>query len=206
VGKLKPGSFSLIERLESFGKPYFNLADLEKILGLERPSLYVTLSRLTRAGVLRRLRRGVYELSIRPGDVEKVANQIYYPSYVSFEAALARFGIIAQIPYTLTFATTRRSKKLNIRQTMVEYRQLKKELFFGYKLVSEVLVAEPEKALLDQLYLLSLGKAVLHLEELDLRRLSKKKFLEFTKTYPARVRNKAERLAKDFGKTVVTIR
>jgi len=206
VGKLKPGSFSLIKKLESFGKPYFNLADLEKILGLERPSLYVTLSRLTRTGVLRRLRQGVYELSLRPGDIDKVANQIYYPSYLSFEAALARYGIIAQIPYTLTFATTRRSKKLSIRQTTVEYRQLKKELFFGYRLVSEVLVAEPEKALLDQLYLLSLGKAVLHLDELDLRKISKKKFLEFAKTYPARVRDKAQMLVKDFGKTVVTIR
>lgn len=206
MGKLKPGSFGLIERLESFGKPYFNPADLEKILGLERPSLYVTLSRLTRAGVLRRLRRGIYELSLRPGDVEKVANQIYYPSYLSFEAALARYGIIAQIPYTLTFATTRRSKRLSIRQTVVEYRQLKKELFFGYRLVSEVLVAEQEKALLDQLYLLSLGKAVLHVDELNLRKLSKKKFLQFAKIYPARVRSKAEMLAKDFGKTVVTIR
>jgi predicted transcriptional regulator of viral defense system len=206
VGKLKPSSFNLIEKLESFGKPYFNLADLEKILGLERRSLYVTLSRLTKAGVLRRLRRGVYELSLRPTDIEKVANQIYYPSYLSFEAALARYGIIAQIPYVLTFATAKRSKKLSIRQTVVEYRQLKKELFFGYRLLSEVLVAEPEKALLDQLYLLSLGKAVLHLDELDLRKLSKKKFLAFAKTYPVKVRNKAQMLAKDFGKTIVTIR
>lgn len=206
MGKLKPGSFSLIEKLESFGKPYFNLADLEKILGLERPSLYVTLSRLTRAGVLRRLRQGIYELSLRPGDVEKVANQIYYPSYLSFESALARYGIIAQIPYTLTFATTKRSKKLVIREVMVEYRQLKKELFFGYTLVSEVLVAEPEKALLDQLYLLSLGKAALRVEELNLRKLSKRKFLEFAKNYPAGVREKAKMLAEDFGRTVITIR
>ncbi|MFZ3106338.1 MAG: type IV toxin-antitoxin system AbiEi family antitoxin domain-containing protein [Candidatus Hydromicrobium sp.] len=47
--------------LKSFDKSYFTVADLEKILELERDSLYVTLNRLVKAGVFIKLRRGVYK-------------------------------------------------------------------------------------------------------------------------------------------------
>lgn len=33
-----------------------------------------------------------------------------------------------------------------------EFRQIKKDLFFGYRLEGDIFVAEPEKALLDDFY------------------------------------------------------
>lgn len=184
----------MIQRIQGYGKAYLSLADLEKILEQRRPSLYVTLHRLVKQGWLKRLRSGVYQLAISPQEVDRIANQLYYPSYLSFESALSRWGTLSQIPYTLTFATYRRSKKLTLGHTEVEFRQLKRELFFGYLLVGEIYLAEREKALLDQLYFISMGKAHLDLEALDLKEISIDKFLSWSKAFPSRTQRLAEEI------------
>src|SRR4029450_6358520 len=46
---------------------------------------------------------------------EQIAStSLDYPSYLSFESALARHGILSQIPHTFTFATTRPSKTASV--------------------------------------------------------------------------------------------
>jgi predicted transcriptional regulator of viral defense system len=194
-----------IQTLRGFNKPYFTLADLEKILKMKRDSLYVTLSRLVKSGVLIRLQRGVYQPEFQGLELEKTANELYYPSYLSFESALSRYGILSQIPYTLTFATTRRSKKLLLAGREVEYRQLKKEYFFGYILDNGIYIAEPEKALLDQLYMMSKGKVSSDVSEWSLVDLKKNKFLQYSKKFPRTVRSKAKELTSRFGKYVTTL-
>lgn len=183
----KMTTINLIKKLQSFGRGFFTIADLEKIIGLSRNSLKVALNRLIKQGVLERLTRGVYQLSISPVEAGVVANQLYYPSYLSFEAALARYGILSQIPYTQTFATIKKSKKIWLKETEIEYTQLKKELFFGYVLADGIYLARPEKALLDQLYLVSRGRRNLSMEELDLSGINKKILLRYAKKFPASV-------------------
>jgi predicted transcriptional regulator of viral defense system len=194
-----------IQTLRGFNKPYFTLADLEKILKMKRDSLYVTLNRLVKSGVLIRLQRGVYQPEFQGLELEKTANELYYPSYLSFESALSRYGILSQIPYTLTFATTRRSKKLLLAGIEVEYRQLKKEYFFGHILDNGIYIAEPEKALLDQLYMMSKGKVSSDVSEWSLVALKKNKFLQYSKKFPRTVRSKAKELTSRFGKYVATL-
>jgi hypothetical protein len=82
----------------------------------------------------------------------------------------------------MTFATTRRSKRMTIDGREAEFRQIKKALFFGYRLEGGLLVAEPEKALLDELYMVARGRASIPMDELALDRLSKEKL----KTYAER--------------------
>ena len=110
-------------------------------------------------------------------DAEKVANEIYYPSYLSFEKALSNYGILSQAPYTYTFATLRPTKKVTIGGFEIEYSHLKKELFFGYVLKDGKNLALPEKALLDQLYMASRGLRAVNIEELDLKEINKVKLL-----------------------------
>jgi len=157
MGRIKPKDLTLLHKLLNLNKPSFGLADLEKILGQQRPSLYVTLNRLVKYGVLIRLRRGVYLAAFQPPALPRIANTLVYPSYLSFESALSRYGILSQVPYTLTFATSRRSQRLTLGDTLVEFHQLKRELFFGYTLTDGLYIAEPEKALLDQCYLATRG-------------------------------------------------
>ena len=194
-----------IQTLRGFNKPYFTVADLEKILEMKRDSLYVTLNRLVKDGVLIRLRRGVYQPEFQSLELERTANELYYPSYLSFESALSRYGILSQIPYTLTFATNRRSKKILLRDREVEYRQLKKEYFFGYKLENGIYIAEPEKAVLDQLYMMSKGKASSDISEWSLVGLKKGKLFQYSKSFPKAVQSSAKNLTPGFGKHIVTI-
>ena len=178
-----------IKKLQSLDRGYFSVADLEKITGLERSSLKVKLNRLLKQEVLVRLKRGVYQLSLNTIDVKRVANQLYYPSYLSFESALSAYGVLSQIPYTQTFATIRKSKKMVIWETEVEFTQLKKDLFFGYKLENGIYIAEPEKALLDQIYLVKRGKRSINFDELDLRVINRAKLNEYRKKFPNYISN-----------------
>lgn len=173
-----------IRTLQELDRGFFTVADLEKITGLSKNSLKVTLNRLVKQRILTRLKRGIYQLSLSVVDVKKIANQLYYPSYLSFESALSDYSILSQIPFTQTFATTRKSKKMTIWDTEVEFTQVKKDLFFGYTFNKGIYIAEPEKALLDQLYLISRGKRTLNIKELDLRKINKEKFDQYAKRFP----------------------
>lgn len=195
----------LVKQIKDIKKDYLSISDLTQLLGLGEKSIYVSLSRLEKAGVLTRLKNGIYVLADQGIDLKIVANQLYYPSYLSFETALGDLGIVSQKAYTLTFATTRRSKKDLLGQTEVEYRHLDKELFFGFILKNNLYFAEPEKAFLDQLYMVTLGKAKLDFEELDLHELSFKKAEKMTKKFPRAVRKKLLELKPRWKEIPVTI-
>lgn len=177
-------NYRILQKLQKLKKEYFAIADLQKIFKQKKEILYVTLNRCVKSGWLLRLKTGLYQLATAPANLEKIANQIYYPSYLSFESALAKYGLISQIPYTLTFATPRRTKHITIAENDIVFRQLKKSLFFGYKPSGGIYLAEPEKALLDQLYLVARGKSKIDLSEMDLKGISKSKLLKFSKRFP----------------------
>ena len=188
----RPNDIELIKNLKGFNKSYFIVADLEKVLDLKRNSLYVTLNRLVKSGVLVRLAKNIYSIFTEVVDTEKIANELYFPSYLSFEQALSHYGILSQIPYTQTFATTRPTKKMVIAGVAVEYSHLKKELFFGYELKNGKYIAEKEKALLDELYMVSMGKRSLDIAELDLREINRGKLEEYAKRFPRRIKSLLE--------------
>jgi predicted transcriptional regulator of viral defense system len=185
MDRIKPRDMYLVKDLVRFNKPYWSVADLQKVLGYKsRQTLLVVLHRLVGQGVLTRIRRGIYRVSINSADASLLANLLYTPSYLSFESALSRHGVLSPIPYTITLATTRRSKKTVLDGTAVEYRQLRGGLFFGHRLDNGLDIAEPEKALLDALYLMKKGKLCLALDELDLSGLSPGKLKSYGARFP----------------------
>lgn len=196
-------TMDLITTLRSLNKSFFTIADMEKITGLSRGSLKVALTRLAANKVLTRVSRGVYQLSLSEIDVKKIANQLYYPSYLSFESALSFYGILSQIPYTQTFATVKKSKKMELWNTEVEFTQLKEELFFGYKLEQGIYIAEAEKALLDQLYLVSRGKRSISIQELDLKNINKAKFYAYAGRFPKYIRSFVAEVKNYLGTTPI---
>lgn len=177
-------TLEFINQLQSYDKNFFTIFDLEKITGQDKNSLKVKLSRLVKQKILIRLQRGVYQLAQEFPDIRQTANQLYYPSYLSFESTLSDYGILSQIPYTQTFATNKKSKKLTLANTEIEYTQLKTDLFWGYILKNNIYIAQPEKALLDELYLISKGKRKLDFKQLDLSSLDKDKLKEYSQKYP----------------------
>lgn len=197
-------TIEFITTLQSLDRGFFTVADLEMITGLKRNSLKVKLNRLVKQKVLCRLKKGIYQLSLSAIDVKKIANQLYYPSYLSFESALSAYGILSQVPFTQTFATSKRSKKMTIGNTEAEFTQIKKDLYFGYILENGIYIAEPEKALLDQLYMVGRGKRSVNIEELDLRDINRERFEEFAKKFPTYIEDLLKLVKKYIGTTPIT--
>ena len=172
----------LIQKIEELGKAAFTIKDVEKLFP-EDAYIKSSLKRFKDAGVVTAVARGFYALKKESLDIEKIATQIYYPSYISFESALSKYGIINQGLYGLTLATTKHSKKIALAGVMCEYSQLKESLFFGFNLSGDTYIAEPEKAFLDMLYLIVLGKRSRNYEEWYLDSLNKSKVKDYIKPF-----------------------
>lgn len=185
----------LISQMRSIPKAFYSISDLEKITGLNRNSMYVTLNRLVNRGVLERVGRNMYIIADEPFRPEALAGQAYFPCYLSFESALSRFGVLNLVPYSLTFATTRKTKTSMVSGQRVLYRHIKKELYFGFTNENGLYLAEPEKALLDLIYFATLGKTLVPAEELDLKLLSGKTLNQYSRRFPSAVIKKLDELS-----------
>jgi len=178
----------LIEKLENLGKDVFNIHDLKELFPNEI-HINTAIKRLKDSGAIIQITRGIYYLRGHSFDIEKLATKIYYPSYISFESALSKYGIINQGLYKLTLATTRHSKKIKLNGIECDYSKLKPELFFGFNLIGGTYIAEPEKAFLDVLYLVSLGKKTKNHQEWHTEELDKNKIKKYLPPFGQAVKN-----------------
>ncbi|MDZ4180101.1 MAG: hypothetical protein U1E29_12860 [Coriobacteriia bacterium] len=135
------------------------------------------LSRWVKAGRLAQLRRGIYvvEQPYRTRDPHpfEIANLLSAPSYVSLEAALAFHGLIPEAVFVTTSVTTARPVEFDTPVGRYAYRRIDPRLFWGYAeyvvnpgVGQRALVAHPEKALLDLVYLRPGGDAPVFLRQL----------------------------------------
>lgn len=185
---------NVYEQLLSVGKRYLTSKEIARLLEIKPGSRSVVLSRLVKRKVLRRLRRNLYEVALKPSDILEAANTIYQPSYLSFTYCLGKIGILNQIAYEIEFATPKKTKRLELRDRRVIFRQIAKKLFFGYVLKDNIFMAQPEKALLDTLYIKSKGLTGLNEAELNLKSLSKEKLLAMSKKFPPSIQKEAKRI------------
>lgn len=187
----------LSEKISTLGMGLFSIKDLRKIYS-EEEYLNISISRLLQNGELVQIARGVYSLPRESINIEKIATQLYYPSYISFESALAKYGIINQGPMGLTLATTRHSRKSLYAGIECKYSQLKPELYFGFELLDGVYIASAEKALLDELYLICFGKRKVDVSEWTLDGLDHQKIYELAEPFGKSVKN----MLKEMGLSI----
>lgn len=140
----------------------FTAGELQTIFKLSpRASLYY-LERGLKVGLFTKVRRGLYILKTDPPAEQELANLIYRPSYLSFEYALAYYNLLPEMPYSTTSATTKPTKTIEVENRRFTYTHIKPKAYTGYQVItandSQFLLAEPEKALVDYLYLVSLGR------------------------------------------------
>lgn len=137
-------------------------------------------------GLLLRLKQGLYCLRTDLPSNEEIANSLYKPSYISFEYALTRYGIIPEATYSVTNATTKVSREFEVNDIAYTYLTIKKEAYIGFDLIKEdeklYLIADPEKALVDYLYFVALGLKTLN-DRLDLSNLNTDKIKEYSKLF-----------------------
>ncbi len=150
---------------------------------MDDASLRVAISRLVKSGKITKLAKGYYCLDKSKVDWQKIALEIYAPSYLSFEWALGQYGILSQKSYALTLATTKRAKQMEVGDINIIYRHIRQNLFFGYILKDGYLIAEPEKAFLDLAYLSLNGYAKFDAEEMNLKLLNSNKIKNYLKKF-----------------------
>lgn len=169
----------------------FSVKDFARIFKVKDKTARAFLSYNSKTGIFTRIKRGAYIYSSNPPIKFEVANYLFRPSYISFETALSYHGVIPETVYTITSATTRSTKEFDIQHQLYKFYQIKKKLFFGYKLIkirnSTVLMADKEKALLDYLYLRSLKKQPLN-ERLDVTKINKRKLGQYVNFFVKSVR------------------
>jgi predicted transcriptional regulator of viral defense system len=118
------------------------------------------LTRWCRRDLILRLRQGFYcfpEYLRQPNFAFFVSNYIYKPSYVSLHSALAFYGVIPEAVTQITAVSSLKTADFQNAFGAFSYMKMKPELIFGYEQKPfgerSLLIATPEKAILDLLYL-----------------------------------------------------
>lgn len=177
-------------------------------------SLRVNLSRWVKEGKIVRLKRGLYSLppQVQPQTFSQswLANQLYSPSYLSLEYALSWYDLIPERVYTFTSVTTRKTQQFKNPLGNFIYRTIKLDLFFGYQILKDeydrdMLMATPEKAILDYIYLDSHWQAnrdyienSLRLQQLE--QLKRKHLKNFAKRFHSKKMTMAAALLIELAK------
>ena len=116
----------------------------------------------TKLGTFTRFKRGLYCLRTDQPSEQEIANNLYQPSYISFEYALSYYGLLPEMPYIITSATTKPTRNFTTNSSTYLYRTIKNSLYTGYSLIKDspksFLIADMEKAFLDYYYFVYLKK------------------------------------------------
>lgn len=136
--------------------PYFSL---DNHLLSKQKLFHYQITLWLKKGKLLRLRNGMYAFAKEKANIknEEIAAFIYEPSYLSLETALAWYGFIPEMVYAYVSVTARINRQFVNDFGTFLYRHIKHELFWGYTEIKtqhgHFLIAEPEKAILDYLYM-----------------------------------------------------
>jgi len=174
------------QTVRKHGLRLFSPLELQRILSISAIAARFLVHRYAKRGVFNKLRNGLYCLADRLPSELAVANRLYEPSYLSFEFALSYYHLIPEAAYTITSATSRPTRALTALGKTFEYHRLKKSVFTGYEPVKvgteTILMATPEKALVDTLYFVDLKKKILN-DRLDLRSLNWKRIESYVQLF-----------------------
>jgi len=176
---------SITKLIYDSGFSFFDGKTLRDVLEIKKEStLFSVIQKLIKAQVLIKIERDKYLLKGVKGSDFALANFLYQPSYISFESALNFYGILSQFPYEISSVTTKKPTKKIFQKEAFTYVQIKKDLFWGYEKKEDFIIALPEKALFDQLYLAAKGYKRANLDEYDLERINITRLRKYLAKYP----------------------
>lgn len=166
-------------RIRNYPKPFYSLVDFEKIFEEDKITIQKSLARFVRQKLLTRLHKNVYVLTGSNPDYTQIASLLYQPNYLSFESVLFRHGVINQPLFGATFATTNRSKKIQLSNQEFWFTQIRPSLWWGFTQEKKTLVASLEKAIVDMIYLRKRGKRSFSANEWYWPPVNKKKLSQY---------------------------
>jgi len=142
------------------GLRIFTTTDLSRLAGISPGTASQILIRLSRAGVTKRLKRGIWANALLRdlAPYEAVPYLVSpWPSYVSLYSVLSDYGVIEEIPRVIYAVTSGPPRKLTTPVGSFHFHHLPEKLMWGYWMAragaGSYPRAEPEKAFLDLCYL-----------------------------------------------------
>ena len=183
-----------IEYIKLLGRQIFTTREISDMSGKSMSTVTQSLAYLSRHNVIKKVYRGVWtEITNKLINPFMLVPHLFKLSrvYVSFLSALHMHGIIEQIPQSITLASILHSKKIKTAIGTFVVHQISPKFFAGfdwYKGSESFLIAEPEKALADCLYLFTRKKKQYgYFPELNLQKpFSVKKVKKWIKEIPDR--------------------
>lgn len=174
----------IIQMLQAKQVSLFSLVSFGALFHIaNRHTLYKKIARLEQKKIIQRLTKGKYRFLLLPGNDFLTANFLYQPSYISLESALSFYSIITGFPYRITSLSVKPTKTIHIDHQQFTYSQIGNRLFWGYVKKEDFLIADPEKALLDYIYLGIKGLRNPDVDEMDLTSINRKKIVLYAKTF-----------------------
>ncbi len=167
---------SVLSAIKNLQRPVFTTREVVSSSGGSVSSVVQSLNHLAKEGVVLKISRGIWALDIGS---EKISPYSVIPFllsnqrvYVSFISALHLHGIIEQIPQTVTLASMSHTRTITTKAGVFYIHKIASSFFKGfdwYKGNGKFLIAEPEKALIDCLYISARRKKQFgHFPELQL--------------------------------------
>ena len=173
--------------LEEKGLNLFTLLEFQRLFNVSKIAARKFTESYTKKRLFERLKGGLFVLKHKRPSFYSIANKLYQPSYISLETALSHYHLIPEVIYPMTSITTKPTREFTALNNLFIYQRIKKQAFTGYAPAKDsygktILMAEQEKAIIDYLYFVSLGKKSIN-DRFDLRKLDKKKMLEYAKLF-----------------------
>lgn len=143
------------------GMTFFS-SDLAEIFSTSPLALRNQFSRWKKQGLLEELKRGLYILGQGERQTtisrQAIAAILYQPSYISLESALSHYQMIPERVDAVMSISPKKTRVFHNPLGTFNYRNLQTSLNFGFLAKRDengypYFIAEPEKALLDYLYL-----------------------------------------------------
>jgi predicted transcriptional regulator of viral defense system len=161
-----------LAQLYQLGRPVIETGEAAARLGVSTSRASQILRSLQDSGLARQLRHGLWTVR---DDLDPFILPAYltapFPAYVSFWSALARHGMIEQIPRQVSVASPGRARRVGTSIGTYSIHHLAPRLFDGYRGSEETgYLATPEKALFDTVYVRAPRGGSVQLPELELPR------------------------------------
>ena len=182
-------------QLREIKKLYFGYEDIARTLGISLNSAKITAHRYVKQGMTIRVKRNIYILKERWVSFDReqkfiIANICQVPSYISLMTALDYHEITTQMQRDfIESLVLKRTARKEIEETVLNYTKISPDIYGGFLKKQGFFIAEPEKAFLDAVYLMSFGRYSLDIPSIDFGKLNAKKIERLAKSFPLKTRN-----------------
>jgi predicted transcriptional regulator of viral defense system len=202
----------ILKRIRNLPYPVFTIADAVRLIPEKRTNIHVYLNRMKKDGLIYEIERGKYTVVTDP---VQIATSLIQPSYISFLSGMSLRGMTDQITTKLQVVATRQKNEIQFQGMKIQFIRFKRSRVFGFEKIKrgrfDVFLAEPEKLIIDSLYMPKHTPVSEVFKALQDSKLDESRLLEYAKRMDSKVTSKRlgyllDLLGSDYSKELAISR